>query len=167
MTAWSVGQLITMARLNDKIFGVLGLADRQSAGTATAAVEQAYLRLDSVPIIGGEMYFIEISPFIFDSTVAGDLMECRIRINTAGNATTASTQLGTISTDSKTGSGSQRTKGGTFQYTAAANGNLSILLSYIRTGGTGNVRINASATNPCKITVRRGGTAPSDTGVDL
>lgn len=167
MTAWAVGQLITMARLNDKIFGVLALADRQSNGTGTTTTEQPYLRLDGIPIVNGEAYIITVSPIILNSTVAGDQLHIRLRGNTGGNATIASTLISQAQEFAQNAGGNQKTEGYVFPYTATVTGNLSILLSYVRNAGTGTVSILASATVPARITVQRAGTMPSDTGVDL
>lgn len=167
MTAWAVGQLITMARLNDKIFGILGMADRQSNGTGTTTTEQPYLRLDAIPIVNGETYNITISPMVLNSTAGGDQLHLRLRGNTAGNATIASTLIDQSQEFAQNSGGNQRTEPWVFQYLATTTGNLSLLLSYVRNAGSGTVSILASATTPVRMTVQRCGTSAPDTGVDL
>ncbi len=154
--------------LKSQVPKIVGRGERTSSGTATAGTEQPYMRVDNIPIVSGVAYKIWISPLTFDSTVAGDTIQVRLRANTAGVATIASTQLTLLCDDSKSASGFQKTKGMALLYIASTTGNLSLLISYIRVAGTGNVRLFAASDLPCQMVVETYGIAPpSDTGQDL
>lgn len=143
-------------------------AERTTDGTATTTTEQPYLRLDSVPIVTGKGIRIWCPPMIFDSTVAGDLIQAVIRVSTSGAATISSTALTVLAQRAYSAAGNQETVGLSIPYIPATTGNLSILLSYVRAGGTGNVRIRAVSSIPAQINVDQyNGTAPANTGVSL
>lgn len=147
----------------------IGYAYRDTPGTATAAVEQPYLRLDNLLLENGESYFAFTPPLIIDSTVAADLVQVALRYSLSGVATTASTQLTLLAQPSKSASGAQNTAmlGKRFTYTGGGTGVMSLLLSFVRSAGTGNVRINATATIPAEITVVHLGTLKANSGVSL
>lgn len=145
----------------------VGRARRESNSSTTTTVEIGVLRLDSVPIVSGQLYTVTLSPIIFNSTVANDLIEAHLRYSTAGAATTGSTALGSVVENSQSASLSQKTKGGTFQYLATVTGSLSVLLSFARTSGTGTVSILGSAPYPIELAITVAGTDPGDTGVDI
>lgn len=149
----------------------IGFGQRTTNGTTTTVVEQGYFRIDSIPIVNGLSYPIWSSPIIFESSVAGDTIQVVLRgeVSADGStvATTASTQLTVLTDDSKSASSSQRTKGLKYKYDAGSNAFLSLLLSYVRVAGTGNVRINASTTIPCQLVMERGRIAPPNTAVNL
>lgn len=146
---------------------VVGRGRRESNSSTTTTVEIGVLRLDSIPTVIGQLYTVELSPVVFNSTVANDLIEAHLRFSTAGAATTASATLGSVVENSYSAGGAQKTKGGTFQYVATVTGSLSVLLSFARTGGTGTCSIVGSAAYPIELAVRVAGTDASDTGVDL
>lgn len=143
-------------------------AERTTDGTATTTTEQGFLRLDSVPIVTGKGVRIWVPPLIFDSTVAGDLIQAVIRVSTSGAATTSSTALTVLAKRAFSAAGNQETGGLEIPYIPATTGNLSILLSYVRAGGTGNVRLRANSSIPAQINVDSyNGTAPANTGTSL
>lgn len=149
------------------INNLIAYADRQTNGTLTTTAEQGYLRLDSIPIVTGERLEIKLSPVIVESSVAGDLVQINLRGSTSGAATTSSTLLTVLADDAKTASGNQKTDSFSYLYTPGGSGSLSLLISYVRATGTGNVRINASANIPCQLWVYRARGTVSDTGVDV
>jgi hypothetical protein len=140
---------------------------RTTNGTTTTTTEQGYMRLDGVPIISGQTYRIWTSPFIMESSVANDLLTCPIRVNTSGAATTGSTQITGLADTSFSASLNQRTKSITVLYIATVTGALSILLSYVRSNGSGNVRINASSIFPAQLAIEAMGANPGNTGVSI
>lgn len=146
---------------------IIARAERTTNGTLTTTVEQGYLRLDGVPIVAGQAYRIWTSPLIFESSVANDLITAPIRVSTSGAATTSSTEITALAESSYTASGNQRTKSITSLYIATVTGTLSILLSYVRSNGTGNVRINAAVTIPAQLSIESMGTDPGNTGISI
>lgn len=145
----------------------VGFASRITNGTTTTTAEKTYLRIDSIPILSGYSYLICTTPLIFESSVANDLVQVFIRLSTAGAATTASTAVTLLGQPSKSASLAQNTAGLSYRYASSTTGSLSILMSYLRAAGTGNVRINASADIPANIQVFRMGLSVSNTGVNL
>ena len=142
-----------MDTLQGQVPTLLKRGSRASNGTTTTTGEQEYLRLDSIPIVSGRAYRIWTTPIIFNSSVAGDLVQVYLRANTSGVATTGSTQLTLLADDAKTSGLAQKTKGLEYLYVASTTGNLSLLLSYLRATGSGNVNIQASSDIPCQLNV--------------
>lgn len=142
---------------------------RATSGTATAAVEKTYLRVDNIPIVSGQAYRIWTTPMLINGTVAGDTIQAILRGSTSGAATTSSTQLTYANGVLKSASSLvQPSLSLQVLYVASTTGTLSVLLSYIRIGGTGNVFLDAAATLPAQINVDAyNDAAPSDTGVAL
>lgn len=165
MTAYA-GNIIYATDVNN-VGTVLKRSERTTNGTTTTTTPQGYMRLDSIDIVSGNCYEVKTSPLIFESSVAGDLVTITLYGSTSGAATTSSTQLTALVDTSQTASGNQKTKGFSYLYAAATTGQLSLLIAYVRTSGTGNVRINASATLPAQLWVTVGGVDPGDTGVDI
>lgn len=163
-----VGQKIRASDLALVFAPIVGFGERASNGTTTTTPEKTYLRVDNISIIAGQSYEITTSPLIFESSVAADTIQVFLRISTAGAATTSSTALTLLCQPSKTASLAQLTASLTFTYNATVTSSTaSILMSYLRAAGTGNVRINASADIPAQLTMKWIGTSKADTGVDL
>jgi hypothetical protein len=153
--------------VDDTRTGLMRRAERVTSGTATTTTEQPFMRLDDIAIDAGYAYLITVAPLIVDSTVAGDLITMPLRASTSGAATTASAQLTALVDTSQSAAGSQRTASFSKLYVASITGSLSLLLSYVRSVGTGNVRIIASTTYPAEIVILRVGIDVGDTGIDL
>lgn len=111
----------------------------RATSSSTTTSEIGVRRLDSIPIVNGCMYIIQSGPMYIQSTT-GDIVNIRFRGNTAGNATTASTQIGqafqTITNSVQPTSGIL-----TVKYVATTTGNLSVLLSVGRASGSGNALV--------------------------
>jgi hypothetical protein len=146
--------------------GSVARANRTTSSSSTTS-ETGVLRLDNVPVSAGREYRIWTSPMIFQSTVAGDLVNAHIRYNTAGTATTGSTQLTGLVDTANSASGPQKTKGLTALWVPPTTGLVSILLSVSRDGGTGSVALNASSPYPIDLVVEDAGADPGNTGVVL
>lgn len=154
--------------LQGQVPTLLARGSRATNGTTTTTTEQGFLRVDSIPIVSGNAYRIWTTPLIFNSSVAGDIVQAFLRASTSGAATTASTQLTLLCDDAKTSGLAQKTKGLEFLYVASTTGNLSLLISYARQSGSGNVNIQASSDIPAQLNVDAyNGAAPSNTGVSI
>lgn len=137
---------------------------RANRGTdsSTTTSEIGVLRLDSIPIVNGVVYLLQSGPMYLLSTT-GDIVNIRFRYNTAGAATTGSTQIGqafqTITNSSQPTSAMLNVL-----YTAATTGSLSVILTLARSSGSGN----AKTFGPSEFWVKVGSIAdPGDTGVDI
>jgi hypothetical protein len=140
---------------------IIARANR-STDSSTTTTEIGVLRLDSIPIVNGVVYKIVSAPMYLLSTT-GDIVNIRFRGNTAGNATTASTQLGqpfqTITNSIQPTSAMLEVL-----YISATTGSLSVLLSVNRASGTGNTKVFGESA----FWVEVGSIAdPGDTGVDI
>jgi hypothetical protein len=134
----------------------------RSTDSSTTTTEIGVLRLDSIPIVSGVNYKIVSSPMYLLSTT-GDIVNIRFRGNTAGAATTGSTQLGqafqTITNSVQPTSAILK-----ILYPSATTGSLSVLLSVGRASGSGNAKVFGSS----EFWVEVGSIAdPGDTGVDI
>lgn len=161
------GQKLRASDLRLVFSPIVGFGSRDTNGTLTTLTEQPYMRVDDIPVVSGQSYEISTSPLIFESSVAADEVQVFIRTSTAGAATIASTQLSLLSQPSKTASLAQNTAVFFGLYNATVTGSLSVLMSYVRAAGTGNVRINAVANIRAEFSVKWVGNTPLDTGVNL
>lgn len=163
-----VGQKVRASDLSLVFAPIVGYSLRDTSGTTTTTTEKTYLRVDDISIVAGQSYEIFTSPLIIESSVAADLVQVILRISTAGAATTSSTQLTLLAQPSKSASAAQNTAVLAFTYNSLVTSTTaSILISYLRSAGTGNVRINASADIPAQVTMKWIGTTKADTGTDL
>lgn len=158
-TAAELAQVLTAVTSGGQ---VVARGNRSSGTGTTTTVELAVHRLDSVSVVSGNLYIISAGPLALLSSVTGDLISGLIRVNTSGNATTSSTQVGQT----------LRIKADSFQpvssmmsvpYVAGATGSISVLFSIVRSNGTGNV----SLANGLDMWITAHGGDPGDTGVDL
>ncbi len=145
--------------------------ERTTAGTVTTTTQQPYIRVDNIPIISGQAYLISLGPMIFNSSIMGDLISAFLRgVTAAGTgtlATIASPQFTALIDSAHTAGGSQKTLGMTYRYAATTTGYLSLLVSYVRSLGTGNVNIIGQAGYPVQMSVFRIGTAKASSGTSL
>ncbi len=168
MTTPFVGQKIRASDLALVFAPIVGFGERVSNGTTTTTVEKTYLRVDDISMTSGQAYEITSSPLIFESSVAADTIQVLIRISTSGAATTASTPITLLCQPSKTATSFQLTACLVLTYNAlVTTTSASILMSYLRVTGTGNVRVNASSDIPAQLTVKWIGASKADGGVDL
>lgn len=171
LSTFAAGSKLRASQLNALVSAIdnrkVGFATRATNGTTTTTAEKTYQRIDAIPIVNGYDYLIITTPMIFESSVAADMIQIFLRGSAAGAATTASTALTLLSQPSRSASGAQYTAVLAYSYSATTTGSLSLLLSYLRALGTGNVRINASTDIPVQINVYNMGLTVPDTGVDL
>jgi hypothetical protein len=166
--AVSAGDTPSATTLNDPSGMCVAYGERTTTSTGSTGTEVGVLRIDSIPIVSGRHYKFVLSPVSFTSTVAGDLIAVRFRLNTSGTATTASTLVAELAEDAKTASAQEKVHGMVVPYPATTTANLSLLLSIIRNTGTGTCTIAVSAAGyNIRVGVYDCGVDPGDTGVDL
>lgn len=149
--------------------GVIAWGQRTTASSTTTAADAGVLRLDSVPLLLGRMYRVWTSPLHMDVATPNDEVRCRIRYNTAGTATTASTIMpGTTVHARIVDTNVSDDKLVNTVYVPAANETMSLLLCVGRIAGGGAVGINNSDTGDDTImAVEDIGPAKAETGVDV
>ena len=155
--------------LNDPQGSCVARGQRDSSSTTTTTTEQPVMRIDAIAMVSGRRYEYHLSPVIGNSTVAADLISIRLRYSTTGVATITSTVLVDMEMASKSAGGSQQTQGFTVGYSPTGNETVSVLLTVVRSGGTGTVGIPVSAAPAYSIRLEMldAGVDPGDTGVDL
>lgn len=163
MTA--AGDVVPVTAIDDKRGRMIAFGQRLTSKTYTGT-EVGVLRLDSVPMVAGRRYRIHTSSLEM-STVSGETGKANFRINTAGTATTSSTLLGGATGNANTAFSPTQGPTVDFSYAPAATGNVSILLTLLRSGGSGNVTLTGSSTQPIEMYVTDCGPDPGDTGVDI
>lgn len=149
--------------------GVVARANRTTTSTTFTNTEIGVLRIDNIPITSGRHYLIYTTGFIFNSTVAADLIELNFHVSTAGAATTGSTQAeGAAVQSARSAAGAQYVTAYLAHYVSATTGTLSVLLGAIRSAGTGTCSlVSSSGKYSMNILIIDMGVAPSDTGVDI
>jgi len=141
-----------------------------STGNVTTT-ETGILRIDNVPVRAGSIYQISTGELNLDTDVVGTIGTAKARAfyqaTTGGVCTVANgTQFGLFrayqddATQSNVGNLS-------CVYIATADGYISVLLTIVRQGGTGNVVAFASSGEPLDLFIQYGGSDPGDTGVVL
>lgn len=154
--------------------GAQAVVARGRRVTSTAAItttEVGVLRIDNIPVQAGKIYRISTSNINMDGSVANDIATCRFRLGfgvAPGTiATTASTFLGYIRVVQDDASQSNVVSAQTF-YVATQDGYISVMLTCVRQGGTGNIVVFCSTgADSLDLTVEYGGDDPGDTGVTI
>lgn len=150
----------------DEISGRSIIAWGNRSGNSTGfTTEIGVLRLDNIAVEINRMYLIWCPPIHIFSTVANDDVSGVLRYTLDGTAaTTASTAL---HSDPAKVSGASVDRGGSVApfgvLVPSADAVMSVLLSGVRTNGTGTCNLLATM----NLLVEACGTAPADTGVDL
>lgn len=146
---------------------IIARGKRTSNATATSGTtEQGVLRLDSVALTSGNLYYIWCPVLVIDTSVAADVARCVLRYSTSGSATTSDTVLHAGNVVLSDASNAEAmTLGAT--YAPSTDETFSVLLSYLRTSGTGVQTMVAGATVPIELLVVDCGEDPTDSGVDI
>ncbi|HET8716673.1 MAG TPA: hypothetical protein VFM50_02895, partial [Nocardioidaceae bacterium] len=134
--------------------GVIAQHTRSSNSSATSgSTELGILRIDSVPLYAGRIYRIGTNSLLVDGSIANDVARVFLRANSAGTATTSSTQLAigqTVVPNVSFPNGIQVS----CLYAPASDETLSILLSVGRQTGTGSFVVLGSASGvPMQLSV--------------
>lgn len=145
--------------------GIIARGGPRTTASTTTTTEVGVLRIDNIPVSVGRLYRVWTSAIIFNSTVANDLIEARLRVSTSGAATTASTQLNGLVENAHSAGSSQKTKSFTAPWVPAASGVASVLLSVARSLGTGSVSLIGQTGYPIDLVVEDCGLDPGNTGV--
>lgn len=164
------GQMPTAAEFAAAIQRRVARARRETNASATsAATELPILRLDDIPLLGGQSYNIWCPPLNPGNSVGGDTVIFRLRYTEDGSTPTiASTQLAAERWISAgTGSTTEIKMGPKVDYNPAADVTFSILLTVARAGGTGTMTVQGSAVGPICINIDNMGDDPGNTGVPL
>lgn len=157
-----VGQPLTADFWNTSHpLGEVYRAYRGSASGATSGTtELGILRLDSQSLLIDRSYLVMVSGLRFTQTVSTDHFKWNLRYSTSGAATTSSTVLTRTELTGSTDTGAPIT--GWIRPTASAT--YSILLSILRTSGTGTATTTADDENDIQFVTIDQGYAVEDTG---
>lgn len=151
----------------DPLHDVIGYASLGASTSTTTNAELAVMQITGIPLKAGVLYHIFTSDLFMDSTVVNDAMKVQMRFTTDGSTPTLSS---TIFTSIEIGLASSVGEGKANMsriYIPANDETLGLVLSIIRTNGTGNVRLVDTAGFTTEIAVQACGMAPSNTGVAL
>lgn len=153
-----------LTQLNKVGKGIVAWGNR-TTNSSTTTTEVGVLRIDNIPIVNGRAYRIWTSPMQVYSNITNDVVDAKIRTNTAGAATTGSAQLGASlgNVQTSTGTSFPEARTGQWIYNSATTGSLSILLSVARRTGSGNAQILGGM----DLVVEDIGLVQPDTGVDI
>jgi hypothetical protein len=156
-------------RASDLPGGFIRRSRRVSNSGVSTGVAIGVLRIDNIPIVSGRIYTLNVSPMYFVSTVVSDTIEVDLRTSTTGIASVGSPVYSALVDDVKTASSAtvNRTKGMSIDYISATTGNLSLLLTVCRIGGTGSCQLGASANQPLDLWITDEGADPGDSGILL
>lgn len=137
-------------RVTDKVF----------SGT-----EVGVLRLDSISCRAGYRYMIMTSNLRLNVT-SGETGKANLRYSTSGSAGTSDTVLITLESNANSAFSPNQSH---VMCCSIAPGTvtLSVLLTVARAGGSNNVTMTGSATQPIELYVIMVGPDPGDTGVDV
>lgn len=144
---------------------VIARGNRQTNSTASAT-ETGVIRLDNIPMTNGRAYWIGTNPLSIDTTVNNDIGRILLRINTAGVATTASTNIWLGQVRLADNTAAEQLSAGVV-YIPSGTVTASVLLSHTRAGGTGNIQVLSSSVLPTDLLVVDLGEDPGDTGTDI
>jgi len=139
--------------------GVIARVQRTTTYSSTGA-EIGVLRLDNVPVISGNIYLLQVHGMNFTGGAANLSVAGRLRVNSAGTATTGSTQIADTGDEVSTSFAPYQGTPLAGIYVPGANQSLSALFSVAITGGTGTASFTGSATNPVNFLITDLGTDP-------
>lgn len=151
---------------SDFRIGQVARAQRTTTTGTITTTETGVLRIDNIPVFNGRAYRLSCSNINVDTSVANDIASVVIHYSTSGTATTASSIMGTLRTtiDDATNSNILAL---TCYYYPSADATLSVLLSCVRTAGTGNIIVFCSGSQILDMVLMDEGVAPANTGVVL
>lgn len=147
--------------------GIVAYGSRDTNPSTTTTVELAILELDSVPVKSGLAYRIGTSSMIMDSTVLNDAMQVAIRYTTDGTGPTTASALMTCMEHDLGGLAGQARSPMNVIYQPTEDQVLNLILTQVRTVGTGNVSVQHINGMPIDIYVEAIGIAPADNGIAL
>jgi len=136
------------------------VSDKTFSGT-----ELGVLRLDSISCRTGYRYMVMTSNLRVNVT-SGETGKANLRYSTSGSAGTSDTVLITMESNANSAFAPNQSH---VMCCSIAPGTvtLSVLLTVARAGGSNNVTMTGSATQPIELYVFMAGPDPTDTGVDI
>lgn len=146
-------------------YGVVRRGRRESDATCTGT-ERGVLRLDNVELKGGIFYTFETNSLEMQ-TFSGETGKAMFRVSTSGAATIASAEIGSGQGNANTSFWPRQSPTVVAEYAPSSDVTVSILLSLNRTGGSNNVILKGSTSQPITVYVKAWGADPGDTGVDI
>jgi hypothetical protein len=170
MAEWAAGNRPTAEKFNRR--GIKARGRRTTSTGTTTTTVLGVLRLDDIPILTGYCYRVKATGLFGVSSVTNDRIRCDLRYTT--NAATPS-----ISSPILPGGqcyqwvqifgGSTGETAGPCEtvYEPAADETLSVLLTVVRSAGTGNVSLFADADHCIQLFIEAIGIAVTDTGTDI
>jgi hypothetical protein len=154
----------------DAVFARKGIVKRgrRTTNVTATTTEAGVLRVDNIPILANYAYKIWTSPLFFVGSAAADVNAAILRTNTAGVATTASTQLHEVQIQTTNTTHPPIMGSIVVPYISAVAQTLSVLLTVARmSGGTGTAALNAGAVGNIELVIECMGLDPGDSGVVL
>jgi len=139
--------------------GVIARVQRTTTYSTTGA-EAGVLRLDNVPVIQGNIYLLQVHGINFTGGASNLSVAGRLRVNSAGTATTGSTQIAETGDEVSTSFAPYQGAPLAGIYVPGANQSLSALFSVVITGGSGTANFSGTATNPVNFMITDLGTDP-------
>jgi hypothetical protein len=141
---------------------------RRTTTMSTTTTEVGVARMDDIPLLAGRIYRFMSSNMLLDSTVSGDEMFIRFRMNSAGLATTGSTQMpGANSNYREADQAVPEERQLNTIYIPSVDENLSVLLTCGRIAGTGGISVLISTTSPVDMYVEFLGTDMGSSGTSI
>jgi hypothetical protein len=147
--------------------GLIAYGSRTTNTGTTTTTELAVLSLSNVNVKAGVAYHIYSSAFIFDSSVLGDTVRATLRFTTDGTAATITSTPLTASELTVTGGGNQARTSLSKVYLPSDDQLLNIVMTVVRTAGTGSVDLQHVNGADIDIAVEAIGVAVADTGAAL
>lgn len=165
----AAGQIMTADLFNRKVRKSIAHARRTTTSSASTGSAVGVIRMDDIPIRAGIQYRISWKART-DSNVHEDICYGEIRYTTDGSTpTTSSSQLqGSVAETGQTDGGVGFTLYSTTYYAPLVNETLSILLTVVRSAGTGNNTFYADGSiNVTDLYIDDMGDEPGLTGTNV
>ena len=165
----STGRELDSDLLNSLPKGVVYQGNRTSVSSASTGTEISVLRLDGMTLLNGRTYELKTGNIRPSMSVGTDKVKVNLKYNSAGTATTASTEIGRWEGLAGIAAGAvvnsiTPISGWVNPVADTAVG--SLLFSFQRVAGTGSITINPDA-GGLWLTVIDHGIVVADTGIDL
>jgi hypothetical protein len=147
--------------------GIVAYGSRDTNPSTTTNVEAGVLTLTNVEVREGLAYRIGTSSMIMDSSVANDSMQVAIRYTTDGSTPSTASALMTCMEHDLGGLAAQARSPMDVIFFPTQDQVLGLILTQVRTVGTGNVGLQHINGMPIDMFVEAIGIAPADTGSAL
>jgi hypothetical protein len=146
-------------------YGVIRRWRRETDKTFTGT-EVGVVRIDNIPFKANVFYTVETNSLKM-TVVSGETGIVRARLSTSGAATTSSAQIGSAEGNANTAFTPVQSPVLVAEYAPGSDVTGSVLLTLARSGGSGNVTLGGSSTQPILLMVKAWGKNPGTSGVDI